>query len=50
VVTDGLQPGDVIALRDPSKTADEMVATPPAGQRAGVGRAPPEGRRGGRDR
>jgi hypothetical protein len=49
VVTGGLGAGDVIALRDPSKTADE-VATPPPGQRVGVGRAPPEGRRGGRDR
>lgn len=50
VVTKGLEPGDVIALRDPSRTADEAVAAP-AGQRMGPGRAPPEGgrgRRGGR--
>jgi hypothetical protein len=50
VVTKGLAPGDVVALRDPSKSADEAVA-PPAGQQTGPGRAPPEGgrgRRGGR--
>jgi hypothetical protein len=49
VVVEGLAGGDVIALRDPSRSADEMVA-PGGAARAGVGRAPPEGRRGGRDR
>jgi HlyD family secretion protein len=51
VVIKGLNPGDVIALRDPSKTADEAVASP-SGQRMGPGRAPPDtggrGRRGDR--
>jgi hypothetical protein len=45
VVTKGLTPGDLVALRDPSTSADEAVA-PPAGQRTGPGRAPPEGGRG----
>jgi HlyD family secretion protein len=52
VVVKGLDAGDVVALRDPSKSADEAVAPAP-GQRPSVGRAPPEsgggrGRRGDR--
>jgi multidrug efflux pump subunit AcrA (membrane-fusion protein) len=50
VVTAGLDEGDVIALRDPGRRAEEVSAPPPA-ERSGVGRAPPEGmgrgRRGG---
>jgi multidrug efflux pump subunit AcrA (membrane-fusion protein) len=49
VVIDGLSPGDLIALRDPSRSADEAVS-PGAGQRPAVGRAPPGGRRGGGNR
>jgi HlyD family secretion protein len=40
VVAGGLSPGDRIALRDPSRTADEL-ASPPAGSRAPMGQAPP---------
>ena len=41
VVLEGLAAGDRIALRDPSRSADELSAPAAAGRRGGAGGAPP---------
>jgi multidrug efflux pump subunit AcrA (membrane-fusion protein) len=46
VVMKGLVPGDRVALRDPSRSADEVSSQAAPGRRGGVGSAPPQERQG----